>query len=447
MPNPPYQYRDPTASPLDLTVLGKKLSESNKKQQAAFETSRSLQVAVNRASSALELQPLDNAIPQSLKDSVLQAVGTSPVDRKPRLANLNSRVEDYVRLLAYRHFLATGTLLSPTETAHVATDEEYLAGACMGLCHDLARYGLGRATARDVASVTAARNLIQALLEYLLKFDFRNGYLRRKYDGIKYALKSLETIMYELSVTGAESTVADSEEPETKRTKMGELIPVDELEAIRLRVEHRDELREKLIKRCRDGQKAAKQAIYALHRGDAEQSAKLIKKCEDCITQDLLPIVKEEPPLHTGSFSNVMEEYAEAKLFYAWLHGVDSEQPSETLSGIILKPEDFEITLESDEYLGGLCDLTGEIGRYAVQQGTSRDFEGVKRCLEANVAVQDAIQTMERFPGSIGKKMDQLRRSVEKIERMTYEMSLSEAAGGRKVNTEEIKPDQRNSDE
>jgi predicted translin family RNA/ssDNA-binding protein len=75
----------------------------------------------------------------------------------------------------------------------------------MGLCQDLARYGMGRATARDVESVTQARNLVQEILEYLLTFDFRSGYLRRKYDGTKYALKTLETILYELSVTGGAS--------------------------------------------------------------------------------------------------------------------------------------------------------------------------------------------------------------------------------------------------
>ncbi len=83
----------------------------------------------------------------------------------------------------------------------------------------------------------------------------------------------------------------------------------------------------------------------------------------------------------------------------------------------------------------GLCDLTGEIGRYAVQRGTSRDYDGVRTCLEANSAVSIAIQTLERSPGGINKKMDQLRRSVEKIERMTYEMSLSKAAG-MNMNTE-----------
>jgi len=343
-------------------------------------------------------------------------------------------------------------------------DEEYLAGACMGLCRELERYAMGRATARDVDSVKLARDLVSEILDYLLQFDFRNGYLRRKYDGTKYALKTLETLLYELSVTGAAVTTEDDDNagssPEAKKIKLdstkeldasGTLKPQEELDAIRTRMEHRDELREKLIKKCRDGQKAAKQAIYALHRGDLKRSLKLLQQCEECIQKELLPIVEEEPPLRSGSFANVMEEYAEAKLFFVWLLGREDEGGVKTLGmptaegelllphdfalaravpkGALLLPEDFLIALQPEEYLGGLCDLTGEIGRYAVQRGTSRDHDGVQACLEANSAISLAIQTLERSPGGINKKMDQLRRSVEKIERMTYEMSLSNAAG------------------
>jgi hypothetical protein len=37
----------------------------------------------------------------------------------------------------------------------------------------------------------------------MLEFYFRNGPLRRKFDGLKYALKKVETIVFELSMTPA----------------------------------------------------------------------------------------------------------------------------------------------------------------------------------------------------------------------------------------------------
>jgi predicted translin family RNA/ssDNA-binding protein len=462
MPSPPFLYRSDTAPVLDLSDIGTKIIEVEKDRRDAYDVSHEIQVKLIQIQTEME-SPHKVLLLSSSTADLLMNDGTktllqellskgdtnntannnsdSSTSRTPRIANLSNRYEDYCRLLAFQKFLQTGTWLSPEDCfAFGATDEEYLGGACMGVCRDLERYALGRATARDVASVQAARNLVNDILDYLMQFDFRNGPLRRKYDGTKYALKTVETLLYELSVTGATLPVGDEDNDDTENpphAKKPKTIdetdkPKESLDAIRLRMEHRDELREKLIKKCRDSQKAAKQAIYAIHRGDFSKSAMLIQQCEDSILNDLFPIVKEEPPLRSGSFADVLEEYAEAKLFYVWLLGSDSEdQPK----GYLLLPKDFPIPLEYEEYLGGLCDLTGEIGRVAVQRGTLRDYAGVRMCLEANAAVSLAISTLVRVPVGINKKMDQLRRSVEKIERMTYELSLSKAAGIN-INTE-----------
>lgn len=446
MPSPPYQYRSPDAPAFDLGNLELLINDAETKRQSAFEASRKFHTQFVKIRSDMELETTNTdktaQVLDEISKSLKEAAGESESsDRTPREANLSNRVEEFARLVAFNHFLANGTLIAPSDCGNFVTDEEYLAGACMGLCQDVARYAIGRATARDLASVKMSRDVIQEILDYLLKFDFRNGYLRRKYDGTKYALKTVETLLYELSVTGA----TDTEEPDAKRTKASTLSDPEQLEEIRKRIEHRDELREQLIKKSRDGQKAAKQAIYALHRGDNNKAQRLLQQCQDCITNDLMPIVNEEPPLRSGSCSNVLEEFAEAKLFYVWLLGKE-DIPSSTCSGILLKHDEFGIDLESEEYLGGLCDLTGEIGRYAVQRGTDRDFEGVKKCLEANSSILLAIQMLGRFPGGIGKKMDQLRRSVEKLERMTYELSLSEATG-RKIASEAVESMDTSQDE
>ena len=76
--------------------------------------------------------------------------------------------------------------------------------------------------------------------------------------------------------------------------------------------------------------------------------------------------------------------------------------------------------------------MTGEIGRYAVHRGTERDVESVKLCLQTNSEIMKAVEVMEQTPG-VNKKVDALRSSVSKIERMLYELSLSSAAGGRNV--------------
>jgi len=528
IPSPPLQYHPPpppnessssASSPIIsnlnfLKELADRVSALEDERQAAYDVSRRINVALVQARQALEDGSMSTtnatcttrevtALEEKLSDLLRQAVSQTVAQsnqaqrhrRSPRLANLSNRMEEYVSFLAYRHFLVTGTLLPPSavipnETNHnqhgdpgqmhssnttmvplvvEATDEEYLS-AIMTLTLDLQRYGLGRATVRDVSSVTLATELVDQIMNALLQFDFRNGPLRRKYDATaKYALKALETILYELAVTtgsvksgttakaDVDGTVDESNDsatssavgkpPDSKRVKSDDnkdvvLIPTDELTALQQRMEHRDELREALIKKSRDGQKAAKQSIFALHRGDFHRADHLLKQCQQCIHDDLLPIVQEEPSLRTsGSFVSVLEEYVEAKLFAVWLYGngmAATPAPAASVSspiGTILQPHEFGIELEPEEYVGGLCDLTGEIGRHAVKQGTARQVEAVKLCLGTNRNICKALMIMERLPSGIGKKMDQVRRSVEKLERMLYEISLSEAAGGRNVHS------------
>lgn len=446
MPSPPFPYFQQSSTVvLDLTALGTRIAHAEERRQHGFDASRKVQVALVKARRALEHESAMNSLHDDATslDSLLASMSLlSPADRLPREANLSYRVEDVVQYKAFCYFLETARLLPPS-ACPFCTDEEYLSGACMGLANDLSRYGMGRATARDVESVTSARNLVQDILEELLQFDFRNGPLRRKYDGTKYALKTLETILYELAVTGTTTatttTTSNEEEPVQKRVRSEQtlLLPKGELQLLRKRMEHREELRETLIKKSRDGQKAAKQSIFAMHRGDKERALHLLQECESCIARHLWPIVKEDPHLRSGCFASVLEEYVEAKLFYTWLYGTtEGATNNGAPTAILLTPDAFVNVpaLEPEEYLGGLCDLTGEVGRYAVQRGTARDVEGVKLCLQTNGAILTAIQTMERTPGGMtGKKFDVLRHAVEKLERILYEMSLSEAAGGRNV--------------
>lgn len=463
MPKPPYthEYSTPGQQLLpefSLTELGEIIASDDQQKKAASDLDRRLRVAHTAAKDAVDMnlpmevqnermQAMERLFLEGEKNHAETTTSLIQDNRQSRLASLSYRVEDYARLSAFRHFLQTAELwplpqktsgTNDSSTVIPVTDEEYLGGACMGLAQDLSRYALGRATVRDVASVQAAKDLVAKLLDFLLTIDFRNGPLRRKYDGVKYALQSLERLLYELAVTDASSSSKTTDEEPAKKKTKSNIDDADsnkhaaELQALKKRMDHRDELREKLIKKCRDGQKAAKQAIFALHRDDVRRATTLTEQCEACI-QELHPTVVEEPPLRSGSFCNMLEEYVEARLFAAWLEG-----PNGKASGKLLVPADFSavIELSPDEYLGGLCDLTGEIGRYAVQRGTERDADSVRLCLHSNQRILSAIQSMPVFPSGIGKKMDTLRRSIEKLERILYELSLSEAAGGRPVQSE-----------
>ena len=132
-----------------------------------------------------------------------------------------------------------------------------------------------------------------------------------------------------------------------------------------------------------------------------------------------------QPTLRQGAFSSSLEEYAEALLFHTWL-----------TTGKVACMSDFSsLSINEEEYLGGLCDLSGEVGRVAVLKGTKRDREGVQGCLDTNLSVLYALEGLH-LPGKLHKKMDPLRGSVRKLENVLYELSLIEAKGGGQVNTD-----------
>jgi len=419
----------------------------------------------------------NNIVNESMPTAQGEEIKVHP--RAPRLGGIGSKMEDYARFKAFHHFLSEGNLLPPdapcfmitTENGtqrNIITDEEYLGGACIGLCHDLAKMGVSRASdavsdPTAVPFIKSARDAVSLILEELLQFDFRNGPLRRKYDSTKYALKTLETVLYELSVAGGvgghdglvindsnvddggpmkkmkidEKDKKDPSEEEDVAMEEGEEeesspIPRKEINAIRERTDHRDKLRESLIKTCRDGQKAAKQAIFALHRGDAKRCAELLTDCENCVNNDLLKILDEEPTLRHGSFAGVLEEYVEGKLFYTWLYGDDENAENganQQAVGKILLADEIPLNLSMEDYLGGLCDLTGEIGRFAVARGTARDKDSVKLCLDSSKSIYMTVKMLGKLPRNVTKKVGMVAKTVEKLERVFYEQNMLEITG------------------
>jgi hypothetical protein len=100
-------------------------------------------------------------------------------------------------------------------------------------------------------------------MKKMLEFDFRNGPLRRKFDGLKYALKLVEDLVFE-------GAMLASDDIALKRLRRTEtvLIPIADFDAIRTKMDEFDARREDIIKRSRDIQKLSKQGIYSVQRGD-----------------------------------------------------------------------------------------------------------------------------------------------------------------------------------
>ena len=74
----------------------------------------------------------------------------------------------------------------------------------------------------------------------------------------------------------------------------------------------------------------------------------------------------------------MLEELGEAALFEAWLGGPRTTEGVHVPGRVLLLRGSEALLgehLQPAEYLGAICDLVGEIGRFAVRRATERDAE------------------------------------------------------------------------
>ncbi|CAI5497639.1 unnamed protein product [Closterium sp. Naga37s-1] len=122
-----------------------------------------------------------------------------------------------VSQLAFAHWLDSGTLLSHKQleeqlqlpASSFSIDlEDYLTGLC-GLSNEFPRFVMNRVTAGDYAVPRVAAAFLNDLFAAFRKLNLRNDMLRKRFDGIKYDLKKVEEVVYDVEIRGLAKTAAE----------------------------------------------------------------------------------------------------------------------------------------------------------------------------------------------------------------------------------------------
>lgn len=128
-----------------------------------------------------------------------------------------SETQMVVSLLAFMHWLETGNLLMHTEAeeklglnnSDFALDlEDYLVGVCF-MSNEMPRYVVNQVTAGDY---DCPRNVLKFLTDLHAAFhmlNLRNDFLRKKFDSMKYDLRRVEEVYYDVKIRGL-ATSGDS---------------------------------------------------------------------------------------------------------------------------------------------------------------------------------------------------------------------------------------------
>jgi len=172
-------------------------------------------------------------------------------------------------------------------------------------------------------------------------------------------------------------------------------------------------IRREVIKETGDALQFSKRAIFAMHRDNLEEAKEKLNEAEK-IFVGLNSKYKSNNRLQSeGSYLAGLEEFVEATLFYQFLTSGKISEIKKT----------FRISAES--YVAGICDVPGEMYRYAIKSATNRDVVMVKKC--SSVAQEIVGELIEfNLTSYLRTKFDQAKGAVHKLEEITYQISMKE---------------------
>ncbi len=169
-------------------------------------------------------------------------------------------------------------------------------------------------------------------------------------------------------------------------------------------------VRRDVIKKAGDALHHAKRAIFAMHRDNMKEAVEKIKESEKIIKALNKKHSKNKAVTDEGAYKAALEEYVEAVLFHQFI-----------ITGKIAEIKN--INVPGEIYIAGLCDVPGELYRYAIKAATKKDIKTVTRCAET---AQEIVGELIEFNLTkyLRNKFDQAKNAVNKLEYVVYELNL-----------------------
>ncbi len=168
--------------------------------------------------------------------------------------------------------------------------------------------------------------------------------------------------------------------------------------------------RRDVIKFAGDAQFLAKKTIFSLQGGNTKEAKNSLNEAKKILITLSKKYKTTADLFDEGSFKAALEEYVEAELFLSFVE-------DKKISRI------RDLKIDSDIYIGGLCDVPGEILRFAIKSATERNISEVKRCYKTTEEIINELVDMN-LTGYNRQKFDQAKQALNKLQQVVYEVSL-----------------------
>jgi translin len=176
------------------------------------------------------------------------------------------------------------------------------------------------------------------------------------------------------------------------------MLDKEDFKEIQEELKKADQRREETIQLSRSIIKESKLVIYAIHRGDKPSLDKIST------------MVKELKREHTTGIENVaVQEYVEAVCFYYYIF--ENKLPTRK-----------ELEVDSESYLLGLCDLTGELMRRAVKDVIEGKKENALKITKVVEEIYGEFLQFDLRNGELRKKSDSIKWNLQKLEQLSLDI-------------------------
>ncbi|HSR89553.1 MAG TPA: hypothetical protein VLK22_04155 [Candidatus Udaeobacter sp.] len=168
--------------------------------------------------------------------------------------------------------------------------------------------------------------------------------------------------------------------------------------------------RQSMIKESSEAQFLSKKAIFAMQRDDMSEGKNYLVQAEKILVELNSKHKKDPGIFEEGSYKAGLEEFVEASIFNQYLQ-------DKTIGKLA------KIKVDSDIFISGLCDVPGELLRYAIKSATEKKFAEVKKCRQAADEIISELVDMN-LTGYNRQKFDQAKQALHKLEQVLYEVSI-----------------------
>ncbi len=179
----------------DFESIRKELNEFEEKREQTIQNSREIIKISKLIIYALHRSEVDEA------SKYLKEIKTK-IKFLDKTKNYDTGIssvafQEYVEAVAFYEIIKNSKL--PTKKEMEVDAESYLCGLA-DLTGELGRKAVHDAIKKDFVSVLKIKETVEEIYGEFLKFDLRNGELRKKSDAIKWNLQKLEDLVFTLNV-------------------------------------------------------------------------------------------------------------------------------------------------------------------------------------------------------------------------------------------------------